>query len=113
MDKFAISIVWDSVHFVPIFIKILRKFLQAHAQNVGDAAKVPIGRRSRPIRVENMELDQIQNTISNTLKKKTIKVEQGDSVVSTETLRDVKSQQIRGFQEFFVSFLGTKKCVLF
>ena len=59
------------------------------------------GRRSRPIRVENMELDQIQNTISNTLKKKTIKVEQGDSVVSTETLRDVKSQQIRGFQEFF------------
>ena len=80
---------------------------------MGDAAKVPIGRRSRPIRVENMELDQIQNTISNTLKKKTIKVEQGDSVVSTETLRDVKSQQIRGFQEFFVSFLGTKKCVLF
>lgn len=85
-------------------LELFSNFLKAHAQNLGDAQKVPIGKpvSRQPVKIENMDLDQIQQNLTNSIKKPKaagstgIKLDQGDSAVSMETLMDVKSQQLRG-----------------
>ena len=81
---------------------IFRNFLKAHAQNIGDWAKFPLGKpvstRSRG-RVDNLDLDQIQQNLTNSIKKPKnngIRIDPGDSAVSMETIMDVKAQQFRG-----------------
>ena len=77
--------------------------LKAHALNIGDAAKVPLGKPvSKPVKIENLDLDQIQQNLTNSIKrpKTGIKMDQADSALSIETILDVKSQQLRGTKNF-------------
>ena len=84
-------------------------FLKAHAQKIGDAKKVPLGkpikieRSKNAVKIENMDLENLQANLTSSIKKQKmrpdppeVKMDQGDSAVSTETLMDVRSQQLRG-----------------
>jgi hypothetical protein len=83
----------------------LKKMLHAQALNIGDAAKVPIGKVKLGARQDlaNVDLEAIQKTISESARKsrrsKTNsnlkKLEQGDSAVSADTLLDVKAQRMK------------------
>ena len=80
--------------------------LKAHALNIGDAAKVPLGKPvSKPVKIENLDLDQIQQNLTNSIKrpKTGIKMDQADSALSIETILDVKSQQLRGTKNLSIS----------
>ncbi|CAG5108000.1 Oidioi.mRNA.OKI2018_I69.chr1.g3590.t1.cds [Oikopleura dioica] len=89
----------------------VKKMLHAHALNIGDAGKVPIGKVKPGVRqtekqeIGNMDLEAIQKTISESARKsrrskapkssKTNLLEQGDSAVSADTLLDVKAQRMK------------------
>ncbi|CBY22348.1 unnamed protein product [Oikopleura dioica] len=87
----------------------LKKMLHAHALNIGDAAKIPIGKvklggaRQEKQDLASVDLEAIQKTISESARKsrrsKTHsslkKLEQGDSAVSADTLLDVKAQRMK------------------
>ena len=54
------------------------------------------------MKIENMDLENLQQNLTNSIKRQKLrpepeaKLEQGDSAVSAETLMDVKSQQLQG-----------------
>ena len=62
------------------------------------------------MKIENMDLENLQQNLTNSIKKQKLrpepeaKLEQGDSVVSAETLMDVKSQQLQGKYFRFYDF---------
>ena len=109
-DRFDFTLFQNFFKISAISFNLLcSNFLKAHAQKIGDAKKVPLGkpikidRSKNAVKIENMDLENLQANLTSSIKKQKmrpdppeVKMDQGDSAVSTETLMDVRSQQLRG-----------------